>query len=100
MGRLRSILFPVSFLSVTLVLGNAQDLAPDSQTPAPPVPASTTTTLQGQAPPIPANAPQMSKQTRYEIIRDFEMQLVYSRTAFPMGSKGIVLKNGTTTPTG
>jgi hypothetical protein len=30
----------------------------------------------------------MSKQTRYEIIRDFETQLVYARTAFPMGDKG------------
>ena len=42
----------------------------------------------------------MCKQTRYEIIRDFEMQLVYSRTAFPMGSKGIKLKDGATTPSG
>lgn len=42
----------------------------------------------------------MCKQTRYEIIRDFEMQLVYSRTAFPMGSKGIKLKDGATTPNG
>ena len=30
----------------------------------------------------------MSKETRYQIIRDFETQLVYSRTAFPMGNKG------------
>src|SRR4051794_26421137 len=100
MGRLLSILFPVSFLSLALVLGNAQNLAPNSQPPTTPVPAATATTLQGQAPPIPANAPHMSKQTRYEIIRDFEMQLVYSRTAFPMGSKGIVLRNGTTAPAG
>src|SRR5204862_2756366 len=77
-----------------------QNLAPNSQPPTTPVPAATATTLQGQAPPIPANAPHMSKQTRYEIIRDFEMQLVYSRTAFPMGSKGIVLRNGTTAPAG
>lgn len=42
----------------------------------------------------------MCKQTRYEIIRDFEMQLVYSRTAFPMGAKGIKLKDGATTPNG
>jgi len=42
----------------------------------------------------------MCKQTRYEIIRDFEMQLVYARTAFPMGSKGIQLKDGATTPSG
>jgi hypothetical protein len=42
----------------------------------------------------------MSKQTRYEIIRDFETQLVYSRTAFPMGNKGLVLKGGALTPNG
>jgi hypothetical protein len=42
----------------------------------------------------------MSKQTRYEIIRDFEMQLVYSRTTFPMGSKGLKLQNGVTSPAG
>ncbi len=42
----------------------------------------------------------MSKQTRYEIIRDFEAQVVYARTAFPMGTKGLTLKDGTSTPTG
>lgn len=42
----------------------------------------------------------MSKETRYQIIRDFETQLVYSRTAFPMGNKGLILRNGTTTPNG
>lgn len=50
--------------------------------------------------PIPAGAPHMSKQTRYEIIRDFETQLVYSRTTFPMGSKGLKLQNGATSPGG
>jgi hypothetical protein len=96
MGRLHSILFPVSFLSVSLILAQAQQMAPAS---APSTPA-TSNGLQRQAPPIPANSPQMSKQTRYEIIRDFEMQLVYSRTAFPMGSKGLILRNGTTAPNG
>lgn len=52
------------------------------------------------AAPIRANAPRMLKQTHYEIIRDFETQLVYSRTTFPMGSKGIRLKNGVITPNG
>jgi hypothetical protein len=42
----------------------------------------------------------MSKQTRYEIIRDFETQLVYARTAFPMGAKGLTLKGGSTLPNG
>lgn len=42
----------------------------------------------------------MSKQTRYQIIRDFETQLVYSRTTFPMGTKGLLLKGGQISPTG
>jgi hypothetical protein len=42
----------------------------------------------------------MSKETRLEIIRDFETQLVYSRTTFPMGAKGLTLKDGVTTPSG
>lgn len=42
----------------------------------------------------------MSKQTRFEIIRDFETQLVYSRAAFPMGSKGLRLKDGLVSPSG
>jgi hypothetical protein len=42
----------------------------------------------------------MSKQTRYGIIRDFETQLVYARTAFPMGTKGLRLKEGVVTPNG
>jgi hypothetical protein len=42
----------------------------------------------------------MSKQTRLEIIRDFETQIVYSRTAFPMGTKGLKLKDGVITPNG
>jgi hypothetical protein len=42
----------------------------------------------------------MCKQTRYEIIRDFETQLVYARTAFPMGTKGLLLKQGVVTPNG
>jgi hypothetical protein len=50
--------------------------------------------------PIPSDAPRMSKQTRYEIIRDFETQLVYARTAFPMGTKGLRLREGAISPNG
>jgi hypothetical protein len=53
-----------------------------------------------EIPAIPANAPHMSRETRLQIIRDFETQLVYSRTAFPMGAKGLRLKDGTTDPNG
>jgi len=57
-------------------------------------------TLAPDAPPIPANAPHIDKQTRYEIIRNLETQLVYARTAFPMGTKGLQLKDGVITPNG
>ena len=50
--------------------------------------------------PILSNAPHITKQTRFEIIRDFETQLVYARTAFPMGTKGLQLKEGVITPHG
>ena len=50
--------------------------------------------------PIPPNAPHISRQTRLEIIRDFETQLAYARTSFPMGTKGLQLKQGTITPNG
>src|SRR5260370_4688425 len=48
----------------------------------------------------PGSAPQerMSKQTRLELIRDFETQIVYARTAFPIGVKGLRLKDGVITP--
>ncbi|MGA2390424.1 MAG: hypothetical protein ABSF97_15765 [Candidatus Sulfotelmatobacter sp.] len=67
-------------------------------------PSSSTPDAQNQeappAPPIPPNAPHIAKQTRYQIIHDFEMQLVYARTPFPMGTKGLVLKDGVVTPHG
>jgi hypothetical protein len=53
-----------------------------------------------QAAPISPNAPHISRQTRFEIIRDFETQLVYARTAFPMGTKGLQLREGVVTPSG
>src|ERR1700693_3596890 len=43
---------------------------------------------------IPSNAPHIGRQTRLEINRDFQTQLVYARTAFPMGTKGLPLKQG------
>jgi hypothetical protein len=62
-----------------------------SATPTPPA---------GPAPKIAPNAPRMTKQTRLEIIRDFETQIVYSRTLFPMGTKGLQLRDGVVTPNG
>ena len=65
--------------------------------------AATASVSDAQAPvstPIPAGAPRMSKETRLEIIRDFETQLVYARAIFPMGTKGLKLKDGATAPSG
>jgi hypothetical protein len=50
--------------------------------------------------PIPPDAPHIVKQTRFEIVRDFETQIVYARTAFPMGTKGLILRNGVLSPNG
>ena len=88
--------FPVLLLPLSLC---AQDAQPSAVKPSKAVP-NVQTQVQTPAPPIAADAPRMSKQTRYEIIRDFETQIVYARTAFPMGTKGLELRNGTVTPNG
>src|SRR5947209_12138172 len=107
-------LLPVILLSSALLFGQApdnsasqpsaspQDAAPSTVELSAPVPAAAPATLpmQKQSTPIPANAPRMSKETRLEIIRDFETQIVYARTSFPMGGKGLILKDGATTPAG
>jgi len=45
-------------------------------------------------------APRMSKQTRLDLIRAFEAELVYIRSPFPMGRKGLTLKDGEISPSG
>lgn len=97
MGRLggKSFPFVLLFLSAA-IFAFAQN---DSSAPAAPA-ASSVASTQPPGPPIPANAPPMSKQTRMEIIRDFETQIVYTRIAFPMGTKGLRLQDGRTTPNG
>jgi len=77
----------------------AQDNPLPAQKPSKVIPNVQTETFT-PGPPIPADAPRMSKQTRYEIIKDFETQIVYARSAFPMGGKGLQLKNGVATPNG
>ena len=52
------------------------------------------------AEPIPANAPHISRQTRLDVIREFETQLVYARTTFPMNTKGLRLKQDVISPNG
>jgi len=49
----------------------------------------------------PASAkPQISKQTRIDLVRAFESELVYIRTPFPMGKQGLQLKEGVLSPNG
>jgi hypothetical protein len=44
--------------------------------------------------------PKISKQTRMDMVRAFNAELVYIRTPFPMGKKGLTLKDGVLTPSG
>lgn len=95
-------LLPAAFLALSVIFvaasygQNANSATADPK----PAPAPGTSESAPTPPTIPANAPRMSKQTRYEIIRDFMTQLVYSRAQFPMGSKGLKLKDGVATPNG
>ena len=88
-------------LPTALIYGESANQA---AAPAPAVTQSSsdsqTQPLARSAEPIPGDAPRMSRQTRYQIIHDFETQLVYSRAMFPMGSKGLKLKDGALTPDG
>lgn len=47
-----------------------------------------------------ASPAHLSKQTRLEIIHAFDAELVYIRTPFPMGKKGLMLKDGKISPSG
>ncbi len=113
LGRLAGVVMHRFCLSALLlgsssigILCLAQDVSPAAKQAAVPTTQSQPSDAQSAAnqapvdPQIPANAPHMSKQTRLEIIRDFEAQLVYARTLFPMGTKGLVLKDGVTSPNG
>jgi hypothetical protein len=110
MERLRGTWFLLAsvVLSAALVCGQNSPAASPSpastaepQAAASPSPSNASQPNIGPiGPPIASNAPHISKQTRLEIIRDFETQLIYSRTLFPMGTKGLSLKDGTITPNG
>lgn len=96
----------LALLSLSLVAIPTRAQTDSSQPPATSAPAQVAPASEsvvpppGQSAPIPANAPRMSKQTRFEIIRDFETQMVYARTMFPMGTKGLKLRDGVTSPSG
>ena len=108
-SSLHKLSLSVSFLIVSslCVFSQQNSAQPADQAPASvqldqsaPNPAANSGQPASPSLPIPANAPHMSKQTRFEVIRDFETQLVYARAAFPMGTKGLRLKNGMITPNG
>lgn len=44
--------------------------------------------------------PHLSNKTRLELIRAFDDDLVYIRTPFPMGKKGLTVKDGVISPNG
>jgi hypothetical protein len=44
--------------------------------------------------------PKISKQTRMELVRILNAELVYVRSPFPMGREGLKLRNGAVTPSG
>ena len=99
-------LFPVGSY---LVLSSLLIAAPVCAQNAPSNPGQSNAPTQSEAAQVPAieptgpvaaDAPRMTKQTRYEIIKDFETQIVYSRTAFPMGARGLNLRNGVVSPQG
>jgi hypothetical protein len=47
-----------------------------------------------------SQAAHISKQTRMDLIRAFNSELVYIRSPFPMGKTGLTLKEGQLTPSG
>ena len=99
MGRVYlAIILVAVAIGASATRSHAQDNASRPQSAASSDPTGATHSNPSSAPP--ADAPRMSKQTRLEIIRDFETQLVYSRTAFPMGGNGLRLQDGTITPNG
>ena len=99
MPRLRGCTLLVSPVLLASFLAYCQTANPISKNPPPNSPPSNTPPPVA-AEPIPANAPRMSRETRFQMIRDFETQLVYARTTFPMGTKGLQLKDGVITPNG
>jgi hypothetical protein len=44
--------------------------------------------------------PHISNKTRMDLIRTFDAELVYIRSPFPMGNKGLTVKDGVTSPSG
>jgi hypothetical protein len=54
----------------------------------------------GQKSDAAASLPHLSKQTRMDLIRGFDAELVFIRTPFPMGKTGLSVKDGMVSPKG
>lgn len=65
-------------------------LANDTKTQQSPAPSSTPVTDN--------NAPKLTSQTRLAIMRSLQSERVYSRVLFPQGKQGLIIKNGTISP--
>lgn len=93
-----------TFLTACIVAAQSSDPGKLRTSIARPATDDQTTSNSPQGPPVftpvAADAPHMVRHTRYELIHDFELLLVYSRTNFPMGTKGLILKDGVITPNG
>jgi hypothetical protein len=103
MERLRVtalLILPFLFSVTVMVSGQDSNPVPSSGQPVNAGATSQSPDDQKPASAFDPNAPRITGQTRLEIIRDFETQMVYSRAAFPMGTKGLKLKNGAITPSG
>jgi hypothetical protein len=100
---LRARIACVGFLFLAALV-SAQSNSGQTPTPASSPNATTVSTPppppKPSAEPIPRNAPRITEPTRLAIIHDFQTQIVYSRTTFPMGVKGLSLKNGKIAPSG
>src|SRR5580700_1433599 len=99
-SRSTTVPFFLLFLAPALSLAPTPDVAQTQDSVTNQSHPSTDRAAAPEAYPIPPNAQHISKQTRYEILRDFETQLVYSRTVFPMNTKGLRLQEGVITPSG
>ncbi len=48
--------------------------------------------------PAASSAPEMTEETRMTLIRELNAEMVYARRPFPIGQKGMTLKDGAVTP--
>src|SRR5581483_4781761 len=85
-------------LALFLILATAAVCDDKQAPPAMPAPAKLPSPQETMA--ALAKAPNISKQTRMDLIHAFNAELVYVRTSFPMGKTGLTLKDGLTSPNG